>query len=85
MADNAKLKVPAGARWPFRVAGIRDLDPAETPRSQLAATTTVLTAIERKRPVIAVCGHIHQCWGREAAIGTTPVVNAGPEGRLFEI
>jgi hypothetical protein len=30
-------------------------------------------------------GLIHQCWGREAAIGTTPVVNAGPEGRLLEI
>ena len=45
----------------------------------------VLTAIERKRPVLAVCGHIHQCWGREAAIGTTPVVNVGPDGRFFEI
>lgn len=45
----------------------------------------ILAAIERKRPVLAVCGHIHQCWGREAGIGTTPVVNVGPEGRVFEI
>ena len=45
----------------------------------------VLETIERKRPILAVCGHIHQCWGREAAIGTTPVVNVGPEGRIFEI
>lgn len=45
----------------------------------------VLAAIERKHPVLAVCGHIHQCWGREAAIGTTPVVNVGPAGRLFDI
>jgi Icc-related predicted phosphoesterase len=45
----------------------------------------VLEAIERKRPALVVCGHIHQCWGSEAAIGTTPVVNVGPGGRLFDI
>jgi Icc-related predicted phosphoesterase len=46
---------------------------------------SVLAAIEGKRPVLVVCGHIHQCWGREATIGTTPVVNVGPEGRIFEL
>ena len=45
----------------------------------------VLETIERKRPILAVCGHIHQCWGGEAGIGTTPVVNVGPDGRFFEI
>jgi uncharacterized protein len=45
----------------------------------------VLAAIERKHPALVVCGHIHQCWGREATIGTTPVVNVGPEGRVFDI
>jgi Icc-related predicted phosphoesterase len=48
-------------------------------------STSVLDAIERKRPALVVCGHIHQCWGREATIGTTPVLNVGPEGRLLEI
>jgi uncharacterized protein len=46
---------------------------------------SILEAIERKRPALVVCGHIHQCWGSEAAIGTTPVVNVGPEGRFFEV
>jgi Icc-related predicted phosphoesterase len=46
---------------------------------------SILAAIERKRPALVVCGHIHQCWGREATIGTTPVVNVGPEGRFFDI
>jgi uncharacterized protein len=46
---------------------------------------SILTAIERKRPVLAVCGHIHDCWGLETTIGTTPVVNVGPDGRFFEI
>ena len=48
-------------------------------------STSVLQAIERKRPALVVCGHIHQCWGSEAAIGITRVVNVGPEGRLLEI
>jgi len=46
---------------------------------------SILAAIERKGPVLAFCGYIHQCWGREAVIGTTPVVNVGPDGRFFEI
>jgi Icc-related predicted phosphoesterase len=45
----------------------------------------VLEAIERKRPALVLCGHIHQCWGGEAVVGTTPVVNVGPDGRFFEI
>jgi uncharacterized protein len=48
-------------------------------------STSVLEVIERKRPAVVVCGHIHQCWGAEAAIGITPVFNVGPEGRLLEI
>ena len=48
-------------------------------------STSVRDVIERKRPALVLCGHIHQCWGREATIGTTPVLNVGPDGRLLEI
>ena len=48
-------------------------------------STSVLDVIERKRPALVLCGHIHQCWGREATIGTTPVLNVGADGRLLEI
>jgi uncharacterized protein len=42
-------------------------------------------ATERRHPALAVSGHIHECWGREATIGTTPVVNVGADGRLWEV
>jgi uncharacterized protein len=45
----------------------------------------VLAAIEAKQPQLAVCGHIHECWGREAAIGRTRLINLGPEGTLLDV
>ncbi len=43
------------------------------------------TDVELWQAWLVLCGHIHQCWGREATIGTTPVVNVGPDGRAFDI
>lgn len=48
-------------------------------------STAILAAIEEKRPPLAVCGHIHQCWGEESRIGPTRVVNLGPAGTLLEV
>ena len=48
-------------------------------------STAVRTAIEQKSPVLTVCGHIHGSWGETAEIGPTPVVNAGPEGLVWEV
>ena len=45
----------------------------------------ILHAIEEKRPPLAVCGHIHQCWGQESHVGPTRVVNLGPDGTLLEV
>jgi uncharacterized protein len=45
----------------------------------------VLRAIERKRPRLAVCGHIHESWGCESRISSTPVINLGPDGRVLEV
>jgi Icc-related predicted phosphoesterase len=45
----------------------------------------ILRAIEAKRPRLAVCGHIHDAWGEESAIGATPVFNLGPDGRMLEV
>jgi uncharacterized protein len=45
----------------------------------------VLAAIEARRPALALCGHIHEAWGGESAIGPTPVFNLGPRGRVLEL
>jgi Icc-related predicted phosphoesterase len=45
----------------------------------------LLAAIEAKRPRLAVCGHIHESWGCESAVGGTPVRNLGPTGTWIEL
>lgn len=48
-------------------------------------SSAILAAIERKRPAVAVCGHIHESWGAESTIGDTSVFNLGPAGRVIEV
>jgi uncharacterized protein len=48
-------------------------------------STAILEAIEAKRPPLAVCGHIHESWGRESTVGETRVVNLGPAGTWFDL
>lgn len=45
----------------------------------------LLRAIEEKQPRLAVCGHIHESWGCESQVGSTPVRNLGPAGTWIEL
>jgi Icc-related predicted phosphoesterase len=45
----------------------------------------VLRAVEAKRPQVVLCGHIHELWGQESAVGGTPVHNLGPKGAVVEV
>jgi Icc-related predicted phosphoesterase len=45
----------------------------------------LLRTIEEKAPRVAVCGHIHESWGCESQIGSTPVRNLGPKGTWIEV
>lgn len=54
-------------------------------RGQSLGSTAVRQAIERTRPALTVCGHIHGSWGEEDTLASTPVVNAGPEGWYWDV
>jgi len=45
----------------------------------------LLSAIEARRPVLAVCGHIHESWGCQSQIGETPIRNLGPTGTWLQV
>ena len=46
-------------------------------------STAIRDVIERVRPALVVCGHVHASPGRQAMIGETAVVNAGPTGVMW--
>ena len=48
-------------------------------------STAIRDAIVRTQPVFAVCGHIHASAGKCEMIGSTSVINAGPNGIEWEI
>ncbi|QDT52387.1 Calcineurin-like phosphoesterase superfamily domain protein [Caulifigura coniformis] len=48
-------------------------------------STAIRAAIERTRPRLVVCGHIHASAGQQAQIGPTPIINPGPQGVLHEL
>jgi len=48
-------------------------------------SVAVLETVERTRPVLVVCGHIHPSSGTRSSLGEVPVVNAGPEGLEIEL
>jgi Icc-related predicted phosphoesterase len=48
-------------------------------------SVAVLDAIVAKQPRLALCGHIHESWGRRSEIGPTEVVNLGPQGAALDV
>lgn len=48
-------------------------------------STAILAAIERMRPALDLCGHIHDSWGCRSQVGETLVANLGPAGAWFEL
>jgi Icc-related predicted phosphoesterase len=54
-------------------------------RGQSLGSVAVRQAIDRLRPRLVVCGHIHGSGGQQVLLGPTPVVNAGPAGIDWEL
>jgi len=45
----------------------------------------VRKSIGIKKPELVVCGHIHSSAGQIARVGSTTVINAGPDGIIWEL
>ena len=50
-----------------------------------AGSQAILDCIVMTKPVLNLCGHIHQAWGQEATIGKTHVRNLGPTLNWFTV
>ena len=56
-----------------------------TSHGESVGSTAIRDAIARIRPELALCGHVHESWGREGRIGACRVVNLGPAPHWFEV
>ena len=52
---------------------------------QHVGSKAIRREIEKIQPDIALCGHIHETFGKQDKIGKTTVVNAGKNGIIIEI
>ena len=56
-----------------------------TSNGMSVGSDAIRKTIERVQPKLALCGHIHDSWGRTGQIGKTRVCNLGPSGHVFEV
>jgi Icc-related predicted phosphoesterase len=59
------------------------LDAIAPPKKHIGSKA-IKACIEEKSPRFVVCGHIHEAWSQQDAVGSVPVINAGPFGLIFE-
>ena len=46
---------------------------------------SIMKFIENEQPLITICGHIHECSGKQDKIKNTLAINPGPGGKIIEI
>ena len=53
--------------------------------SEHCGNKSIRKFIDKKKPDLVICGHIHECAGKEDKIGKTRIVNPGWKGKVLEI
>lgn len=46
---------------------------------------SIRDCVLRRKPMLLLCGHIHQCFHRHDTLGKTKLINPGPDGELIEV
>lgn len=68
---------------------VTHVHPAESKMEQFSefvkGSTGVTKAIEKFKPDLLLCSHVHEASGLEETLGTTRVVNVAKTGRIIEI
>ena len=68
---------------------VTHVHPSETKMEKLSdffpGSTGVKKAIDKFKPDIMICSHVHEAEGIEEIIGKTKVLNVGRHGKIFEI
>ena len=82
-AASALAKCPRGAVLVLHSPPLGHCDRSGSGDS--LGSRAIMEAIERVRPPVAVCGHIHESWGCESAVGESRIYNLGPTGRMIEV
>lgn len=54
-------------------------------RGQNLGSKAVRETVERQQPALVVCGHIHESAGQQVSLGGTVVINAGPQGVVWDL
>lgn len=54
-------------------------------RGDHLGSRAVRQAVERLQPRLVVCGHIHGSAGQQTRLGSTTIINAGPQGVIWSL
>ena len=56
----------------------------QLPDGRHMGSKSILNYVKKSKPALVVCGHIHEHWDRCDSIQGIPVINAGPQGYVYE-
>jgi uncharacterized protein len=50
-----------------------------------AGNESLTDLIKRRKPMLVLCGHLHECFHVHDVVAGTPIINPGPDGEIIEV